>query len=103
MCLVSSQTQFPRKDMFHSSFWRDGNTMNFESISDGRRSFHSSTPSEDKEKAKSDTQAMTQETPLLILRVRFKLYLSKLGVNKKLHGCVEGSPHLSFSFQKGLH
>lgn len=46
---------------------------------------------------------MTQETPFLILRVRFKLYLSKLGVNKKLHGCVEGSPHLSFSFQKGLH
>ena len=46
------------------------------------------------------TQAMTQETPLLILRVRFKLYLSKLGVNKKLHGCVEGSPHLSFSFQR---
>lgn len=43
---------------------------------------------------------MTQETPLLILRVRFKLYLSKLGVNKKLHGCVEGSPHLSFSFQR---
>ena len=46
---------------------------------------------------------MTQEKPLLILRVRFKLYLSKLGVNKKLHGCVEDSPHLSFSFQKGLH
>lgn len=63
-------------------------------MSEGHFALHSN---EDKGKAKSDAWAVTRK-PSLVLTVRFKFYLSNLGVNKKLHGCVEASPHLSFRF-----